>query len=142
MVPPPDQRDLELAYLRGHVAGLDHRSKNPAPPRAPRSRHLKRDTTPLLTWSAGRRRRLRQRRHKRPNPERTAVPWRPLRRRNDPRNLPSADPPPPGGDPEGATGAATMIVPVETTVQLIAGPTAPRRGMTSHDRRDVPPVAR
>ena len=27
----PNQRDLELAYLRGHVAGLDRRSENPAP---------------------------------------------------------------------------------------------------------------
>ena len=32
VVPPPDRRDLELAYVRGHVAGLDRRSENPAPP--------------------------------------------------------------------------------------------------------------
>ena len=31
-VPPPDHRDLELAYVRGHVAGLDRRTKNPPPP--------------------------------------------------------------------------------------------------------------
>ena len=31
-VPPPDHRDLELAYLRGHVAGLDRRTENPPPP--------------------------------------------------------------------------------------------------------------
>ena len=44
------------------------------PPRGPRSRRLKRNTSPLLTWWAGRRRRLRQRRQVQPNPERTAVP--------------------------------------------------------------------
>ena len=33
-VPPPDHRDLELAYLRGHVAGLDRRTENPPPPSA------------------------------------------------------------------------------------------------------------
>ena len=33
VAPPPDQRDLELAYLRGHVAGLDRRSEHPAPPK-------------------------------------------------------------------------------------------------------------
>ena len=32
VVPPPYHRDLELAYVRGHVAGVDHRSENPAPP--------------------------------------------------------------------------------------------------------------
>ena len=32
-VPPPDHRDLELAYLRGHVAGLDRRAENPPPPK-------------------------------------------------------------------------------------------------------------
>ena len=75
VVPPPDQRDLQLAYLRAHVAGLARRSKNPTPP--PRSRRLKCDTTPLLIWLAGQRRRLRQRRCVQPNPERTAVPWPP-----------------------------------------------------------------
>ena len=93
------------------------------------------------TWSARQRRRLRQRRHVRLHHEKTAVPWRPPRRRNDPRNLPTADSLPPGGDPEGATGAGTMIVLAKTTVQLIAGPTAPQRGMMSHNRRDVPPGA-
>ena len=32
-VPPPDHRDLELAYLRGHVAGLDRRTEGPPPPK-------------------------------------------------------------------------------------------------------------
>ena len=32
-MPPPDHRDLELAYLRGHVAGLDRRTENPPPPK-------------------------------------------------------------------------------------------------------------
>ena len=32
MVPPPYQRDLELAYLRGHLVGLDRHSENPTPP--------------------------------------------------------------------------------------------------------------
>ena len=32
VAPPPDQCDLELAYLRGHVAGLDRRSEPLAPP--------------------------------------------------------------------------------------------------------------
>ena len=32
-MPPPDHRELELAYLRGHVAGLDRRSENPSPPK-------------------------------------------------------------------------------------------------------------
>ena len=49
--------------------------------------------------------------------------------------------PPPGGNLKGATGPATMIVPAETTVRLIAGPTAPRSGMLSHDRRGVPQAA-
>ena len=31
-MPPPDHRNLELAYLRGHVAGLDRRTENPPPP--------------------------------------------------------------------------------------------------------------
>ena len=65
----------------------------------------------------------------------------PQRPTDDPRNLPAADPLPPGGDSEGATGAPTMIVPAETIVQLIGGPTAPRSGMMSHDRRGVPPTA-
>ena len=32
-VPPPDHRDMELAYLRGHVAGLDRRTEGPPPPK-------------------------------------------------------------------------------------------------------------
>ena len=32
-VPPPDHRDLEVAYLRGHVAGLDRRTEGPTPPK-------------------------------------------------------------------------------------------------------------
>ena len=32
-VPPPDHGDLELAYLRGHVAGLDRRTEKPPPPK-------------------------------------------------------------------------------------------------------------
>ena len=33
---PPDQQDVELAYLRGHVAGLDRHSEHPTPPEATR----------------------------------------------------------------------------------------------------------
>ena len=111
------------------------------PPRGPRSRLLKRDTTPLLTWSAARRRSLRQYCRVWLHRERNTVPWRPQRRRNIPRNLPTGYPLAAGGDPEGAAGVASMIVSAETTVHLIAGPTAPRRGMMSHDRRGVPPGA-
>ena len=32
-VPAPDHRDLELAYLRGHMADLDRRTENPPPPK-------------------------------------------------------------------------------------------------------------
>ena len=32
-VPPPDHRDLELAYLQGHVAGVDRRTDGPPPPK-------------------------------------------------------------------------------------------------------------
>ena len=39
-VPFPDHRDLELAYLRGHVAGLDRRTKNPPPPKETAQRAL------------------------------------------------------------------------------------------------------
>ena len=98
--------------------------------------------TPLLTWSAGRRRRLRQRRHVRLNPERTAVPRRLQRRHNGLQNLPAADPVPPGGDQKGTAGAAIMIVPAKMTVPLTASPRAPRGGMLSNGRRGVPPAAR
>ena len=37
LVPRPDQRGLELDYVRGHVAGLDRRSKTLRPPRWPHS---------------------------------------------------------------------------------------------------------
>ena len=32
MAAPPNQCDPELAYLRGHMAGLERSSENPAPP--------------------------------------------------------------------------------------------------------------
>ena len=143
VLPSPDQRDLEVAYLWGHVAGLDRRSENPTPP--PRGPHSWRtrplDPTPLRRQSEGRRRRPRQRRRAQLSPEMIAVPWRPPRHRDDPRNPPTDGLPPPKGGTEGATGAGLMIVPAATAVRRTAGPTVPRSGMTSRDRRDAPPVA-
>ena len=92
VTPPPDQQNPELA---GHVAGLDRRSENPAPPRWQRNQRTRPlDQNPAKWRLEGTPRRPKRRRHTRQNPGTIAAPFRPPRRQGDPRSTFTGGPPP------------------------------------------------
>ena len=133
-VPPPDHRDLELAYLRGHVAGLDRRTEGPPPPKEAAQRappapqgpapDAAGEATPALLLA----------------PARETEPH--LRSRHaGPRAQPTGGPAPPDGTYATIAETTAVQAPIEEAARPTAGPTAPQSGTTSAGPRSAPPSA-
>ena len=120
----PDKRDLELAYLRGHVAGLNCRSENPIPPQvATQLAHQAVRHDPVTETVEGTAAATQA------APPHAAEPrerGRPMASSESPRLPPEPGhrrtPPPPQGGTESATGARLMIVPAAMAMRSYRTP--------------------
>ena len=135
VVPPLDHRDLELAYLRGHIAGLDRRADNRAPPEGPAQRapRVPHDPVPGVVGEAAPAQQAAPMLAAEPQEDRCPlVPEKALRPLPEPARRRSR---PPEGD---RTNTAGMRVPAEMTGRHTAGPTTHLRCTMSDGRTNVP----
>ena len=121
----PDHRDLELAYLRGHVAGLDRRTEGPPPPKEAAQRappapqgpapDAVGDAAPVLLLAPVRE----------TVPRQDLRPPAPTKAQAGPRARPTEGAAPPDGTYATIAEATAVQAPVEKAARRTADPTAP-----------------